>query len=73
MASTTSVQVDTALLERLRARYPGMDDRELVEHVATIELGFATLHDVQRRFALSEAKAADVGVAAVHESRRASA
>jgi hypothetical protein len=71
VATTTNVEIDTQLLERLRARHPGKTDRELVEELATIELGFATLHDVQKRFALSEAEATELGVRAVHESRRA--
>ncbi|MGH3264716.1 MAG: hypothetical protein ACRDNS_22305 [Trebonia sp.] len=58
---------------RLRDRHPGKPDRELIEDLARIELGFASLADVQSRGALSEAEATQLGVRAVHEARSASA
>lgn len=36
---TTTVEIDTALLERLRQRWPEKTDRELVESAARIRLG----------------------------------
>lgn len=69
--STTTVEIDTALLERMRERSPGKSDRELLEDIATITLGFETIGRVQQRNAndddddvLAEA------VKAVHEIRR---
>lgn len=73
MATTTRVEIDTELLGRLRARQPGKDDRELIEDLARIELGFAALRDAQRRNALDEDAATELAVCAVHEARRASA
>jgi hypothetical protein len=49
MAATTTVEIDTALLERLRKRAPGKSDRELLEDIATITLGFETIARVQQR------------------------
>lgn len=72
MASTRSIEIDSDVLERLRARHPGKSDRELIEDLVLIELGRATLSDVQRRFALPEQEAISLGVRAVHEARRAS-
>ena len=61
--------MDGELLERLRARHPGKSDRELIERLATIELGMAVLRESQRRNALSEEEALELGVRAVHEAR----
>jgi len=72
VASTRNIEIDSNVLERLRARRPGKSDRELIENLAMIELGRATLSDVQRRFALPEQEAISLGVRAVHEARRAS-
>lgn len=72
MASTRNIEIDSDVLERLRARRPGRSDRELIENLAMIELGRATVSDVQRRFALPEQEAISLGVRAVHEARRAS-
>jgi hypothetical protein len=69
----TSVQIDAALLARLRERHPGKDDRSLIEDLARIELGFAAAHEAQKRNALDEDEATELGVRAVHEARRASA
>jgi hypothetical protein len=73
VAATTRVEIDTELLARLRTRHPGKDDRALIEDLARIELGFAALRDAQKRNALDEETAAELGVRAVHEARRASA
>jgi hypothetical protein len=72
VAATTSVQIDTELLGRLRARHPGKNDRELIEDLARIDLGFVALRDAQQRNALSEDEATELAVQAVHETRRAS-
>jgi hypothetical protein len=69
-ASTTSVEIDTELLERLRKRRPEKSDRELIESLAKITLGRETLRRVQERNALSDEEAIALGVKAVHEARR---
>ena len=71
MATTVQIEMDGELLERLRARYPGKSDRELIERLATIELGIAALRESQRRNALSEDEAMELAVRAVHEARDA--
>ena len=73
MSSTTRVDIDSALLARLRERHPGKADRALIEDLARIELGFAAVREAQRRNALDEDEATELGVRAVHEARRASA
>lgn len=73
MASTTSVEIDTELLARLRERHPGKDDRSLFEDLARIDLGFAAVRESQKRNALAEDEAAELAVRAVHEARNASA
>ena len=69
--ATTRVEIDSELLERLRARHPGKDDRELIEDLARVELGFNALHAAQQRNALAEDEAAELALRAVRESRRA--
>ena len=66
VSQTTEVEVDTALLERLRERHPGVSDRELMESVARIALG---REPHSRPSALSEDEAIALGVEAVHEAR----
>jgi hypothetical protein len=73
VGSTTSIEIDTQLLERLRDRHPGKDDRELIEDLARIELGFATMREVQRRNAVGEGEAMAEAVRAAHEARRPAA
>jgi hypothetical protein len=73
VASTTNVEIDTQLLARLRERHPGKDDRSLIEDLARIELGFASMREAQRRNALPEDGATELAVRAVHEAREASA
>lgn len=57
MATTTTIEFDSELLVRLRARRPGKDDRTLLEELVRTELGFETHGEVQRRNALSEEEA----------------
>ena len=47
--TTTTVEIDSELLARLRERSPGKSDRELLERVARIKLGFETILRVQAR------------------------
>ena len=49
--ATTMVEIDSDLLGRLRERSPGRSDRELLEDLAAVTLGFETIHRVQRRTA----------------------
>lgn len=69
MAATTSVDIDSELLERLRGRWPDKPDRQLIEDLVLIQLGFAALRDSQQRNALSEEEALELGVRAVDEVR----
>jgi len=70
-SSTTTVEIDTALLERLCERSPGKSDRELLEDLATITLGFETIARVQQRNAdADEEEVMTEAVKAVHEVRR---
>jgi len=71
MPQTTSVEIETALLERLRQRRPGLSDRELLESVVLAMLGRATLRTIQERNALTEDEAIALGIRAVREARRA--
>lgn len=57
MSQTTSVEIETALLERLRRRRPGLTDRKLLESVVLLTLGRATLRTMQERNALTEDEA----------------
>jgi hypothetical protein len=70
MAATTHVEIDNGLLERLRARHPGKRDRELIEDVAKVHLGVSALRETQQSNALGDDDAIELGVRAVHESRR---
>ncbi|MHB1467681.1 MAG: hypothetical protein ACYCU0_08345 [Solirubrobacteraceae bacterium] len=49
--ATTTVEIDSDVLARLRARTPGKSDRELLEDLAAVTLGFEAIHRVQRRTA----------------------
>jgi hypothetical protein len=69
-SATTSIEIDTALLKRLRERRPEKSDRDLIESLAKITLGRETLRRVQERSTLSEDEAIALGVRAVHEARR---
>lgn len=69
--SPTTVEIDTALLGRLRKRSPGKSDRELLEDLATITLGFETIASAQQRNAdADEDEVMAEAVKAVHDVRR---
>lgn len=75
-APTTTVAIDSELLSRLRKRSPGKSDRETLERVVRIQLGFETIRRVQERNAaegIDEAEVMAEAVRGVRESRRARA
>ncbi len=49
MATTVRIEIDSELLAGLRERHPGKPDREPVEDLARIELGFGALGDIRAR------------------------
>jgi hypothetical protein len=69
MSKTATIEIDAVLLDRLRTRHPGKGDREMIEDIARIDLGFSMLRQSQLRNALSEDDALRLGVRAVHEAR----
>lgn len=71
--TTIPVPVDSALLAELRERSPGKDDQTLLEELARIELGFATLAEVQERSDLGDDEAREIALRAIRESRAESA
>jgi hypothetical protein len=71
MAATTRIEIESGLLDRLRARHPGKGDRQLIEDVATVHLGVAALRETQELNGAGEEDAVELGVRAVHEARRA--
>lgn len=73
-SGTTAVEIDNELLERLRQRAPGKSDRETLERVARIQLGFETIRRVQERNAAAGVDDDEVmaeAVRAVREGRAA--
>lgn len=68
--ATTTVEIDTSLLECLRARHPGKADRAMIEDIARIDLGFSILRQAKQRNALTEGEAMELGVGAAQEARR---
>ena len=66
----TMVEIDTELLEALRAEDPGKPDQELLEDLAHRKLGMGAIRRIRSRFNLPEDEAIRVGVEAVHEARR---
>jgi len=74
--ATTTVEIDSDLLARLRKRSPGKSDRELLEDLAAVTLGFETIRRVQRRTAdagvdQGEIEGEAVRVVREHRHRRA--
>jgi hypothetical protein len=49
--ATTTVEIDRALLQRLRKRRPKQSDRELLESIARIQLGREASDRARERFA----------------------
>jgi hypothetical protein len=49
-SATTTVEIDSGLLERLRRRRPAKSDRELLESVARIQLGREASDRASERF-----------------------
>lgn len=49
--STTRIEIDSDLLDRLRKRRPGHGDRELLESAVRIQLGREAIARVRKRFA----------------------
>lgn len=69
--STTAVEIDTALLQRLRERRPEKSDRELVESIARIDLGREASARARERFAgVSSEEIEREAVKAAREVRR---
>lgn len=66
---TTSVEIDTDLLEELRAEDPGKPDRELIEDLAKLKVDFGTIRRLQERFDLAEDEAMAVGAEAARAAR----
>jgi hypothetical protein len=67
------VEIDADLLARLRERSPGRSDRELLEDLATVTLGFETIQRVRQRTAdagVDQQEIEDEAVRAVREHRR---
>ena len=67
--ATTTVEIDSELLGRLRARDPAKDDRVLLEELARVRLGFAALRESQRRNTVDEDDAMAQAVKAVRAIR----
>jgi hypothetical protein len=71
--ATTTVEIDSELLSRLRERSPGKSDREALERAARIQLGFETIRRAQERSAAAGVDEDEVmaeAVRGVRESRR---
>jgi hypothetical protein len=76
VTATTTVEIDSDLLSRLRKRSPGKSDREMLERVARIQLGFETIRRVQERSAAAGVDDDEVmaeAVRGVRASRRSRA
>lgn len=69
MATTVPVEIDERLLALLRELHPGKSDRELIERLATIEVGMAALRSGQRGEADPEEVVLEEAVRAVHKVR----
>jgi len=70
-ALTTTVEIDSNLLKRLRQRRPAKSDRELLESVARIQLGHEASDRAAERFqGVSSDEIEREAVKAVREVRR---
>jgi hypothetical protein len=70
MAAATRIDIDNTLLEGLRARHPGKRDRQPIEDVAKVHPGDVALRETEERNAHDAEDAGELGVRAVHETRR---
>lgn len=70
-SGTTTIEIDTDVLNELRAEEPGKPDRELIEDLAKLKVDFATIRRLQERFNLPEEEADAVGVEAARAARHA--
>jgi len=71
VSPTTTVEIDSKLLARLRARDRSKSDRELLEDLALIAVGDETLRRLHERNAdADEDEVMDEAVKAVREVRR---
>ncbi|HTU79662.1 MAG TPA: hypothetical protein VMF09_12965 [Solirubrobacteraceae bacterium] len=71
--ATTNVEIDNELLVRLRERAPGKSDRELLEDLATVTLGFETIQRARQRTGdagVDQREIEDEAVRVVREHRR---
>lgn len=68
---TTTVEIDSELLARLRERRPEQSDRQLLEDLAVIQLGREATDSIRQAFAdVPEEEIEREAVRAVHETRR---
>lgn len=65
---TTTIEIDTDLLEELRAEVPGKTDRDLLEELAVLAIGRTTVRQVSSRTYLSE-EALAIAAREVHAAR----
>jgi hypothetical protein len=69
--ATTTIEIDTDLLARLRKQNPGKDDRQLLESLATIDLGRKAVRRAREAFAdVDPAEVEAEAVKAVREVRQ---
>jgi hypothetical protein len=68
-SGTTTIEIDTDVLNELRAEEPGKPDRELIEDLAKLKVDFATIRRLQERFNIPEDEADAVGVEAARAAR----
>ncbi len=68
-SSTTCVEIDTDLLEELRAEHSCMTDRELIEDMAVRAIGRASARRARARFNLTEDEAIELAVREQRDAR----
>jgi hypothetical protein len=61
MAMTVPVEIDEGSRAKLRALHPGRSDLELIQSLVTREVGMAAMRESQRRNALPEDEALELG------------
>ena len=70
---TTTVEIDAALMERLRAQHPGKDDQTILEGLVRIDIGFKALRATQASNEVPDEVAAAEALRAVRAIRRGTA